>query len=201
MTIITNSTPSVPSFDSLYAKMLPHFRYYAKWHTRRKGRRGDYEDVIQELAGLALEMYHSLVQRGKEVFYTPIMKYAIRRYQDGRRFMGSNKTDLLSHQTQILGRSSTCQLSVFEGNLDERDFMEDQRQPHVATAVHWKIDYETWLQRLTPRDQSIALDLSYGLTTGEVAKKYGVSDGLISQYRKRYADSWDTFIADKYKKA
>jgi len=201
MTITANTTTLTPvSFDVLLDKMMPHFRYYAKQHVRRKNRRYDYDDVIQDLVGFALEMYHSLIQRGKEVFFSPILNYAIKRYQDGRRFTGSNTTDILSHQTQILGRSDVCQLSAFEGDLDERDFME-MVQPSVADAVQWKIDYETWLVNLTPRDQAIAMDLSYGHTTSEVAAKYGVSAGLISQYRKRYAQSWNDFIADKHTRA
>jgi len=47
------------------------------------------------------------------------------------------------------------------------------------------------------RDQAIILDLARNETTGDVAKKYGVSDGLISQYRKRYEASWNEYIADK----
>ena len=102
MTTIANSTAPV-SFDALLDKMMPHFQYFARWHVRRKNRRGDYDDVMQDLVGFALEMYTSLVQRGKEVFYSPIMQFAIKRYQEGRRFIGSNTRDILSHQTQILG--------------------------------------------------------------------------------------------------
>jgi DNA-directed RNA polymerase specialized sigma24 family protein len=178
--------------------MMPHFRYFTKRLIRRNGsRRIDFDDVMQELVGFALELYRSLVQRDKPVFYSPIMKFAIKRYKEGRRFAGSNTTDILSEQTQRLGRSDTCQLSLFDGEPGHRGFCFHQQQPDVAEAVQWKIDYEAWLQRLSPRDQKIALDLSYGYTTGEVAAKYGVSDGLISQYRKRYADSWNDFIADK----
>jgi hypothetical protein len=193
--------PTPVSFEVLLDKMMPHFRYYARWHGKNKGRRNEDDDVIQDLTCMALDMYNSLVQRGKEVFYTPIMKYALRRYQAGRRFMGANTTDVLAEQTQILGRSSVYQLSEFDGDLDAWDFMEDHRQHDAAEAVSWKIDYEAWLSMQSPRDQKIALDLSYGYTTSEVAKTYGVSDGLISQYRKRYADSWNNFIADKHTRA
>ena len=202
-TFIYPTTASPISFDVLLAKMMPHFRYYAKRLKRRKGMQVEIDDVLQDLVGLALEMYHSLIRRGKAVFYSPLVRFAIRRYQEGRRCIGLNTTDILAHQTQILGRCKTCQLSIFDESeregkkLDERDFMEDWRQGNVAEIVQWKIDYETWLSGLSPRDQKIANDLSYGYTTGEVARKYGVSDGLISQYRKRYAQSWNDFIADK----
>ena len=60
---------------------------------------------MQDLIGLALEMYTSQIRRGKEVFYTPLMKYAIKKYRSGRRCTGSNTVDVLSEQTQMLGRS------------------------------------------------------------------------------------------------
>jgi hypothetical protein len=147
--------------------------------------------------GIALDMYTSQVRRGKEVYYSPLVRYAIKRYRGGRRFTGSNSTDVLSEQTQMIGRSEVCRLSEFDGDPGCWDFEHYNRLPDVAEAVQWKIDYETWLAQQTPRDQKIALDLSYGYTTGEVAKRYGVSDGLISQYRKRYAESWNAYILDK----
>jgi hypothetical protein len=71
--------------------------------------------------------------------------------------------------------------------------MEDRRV-NVADTVQFVIDYEEWLSNQSARDQQIIKDLAYGYTTGDVAKKYAVSDGLISQYRKRYGNSWKTFI-------
>ena len=196
-TFIYPTTASVPSFDSLLQKMMPHFQCYAKRLMRRRGsRRFDFDDVIQELTGFALVMYRSLIRRNKEVFYTPLMKFAIMRYREGRRFAGTNTLDVLSEQAQELGRCDTCQLSEFDDDADTWDFMQDRRQPHVVDAVQVSMDYETWYRRLMPRDQKIVADLSFGHTTGDVAKKYGVSAGLISQYRKRYYKDWNDFISD-----
>ena len=198
MTTFTNSTSPVPSFDTLLAKMEPHFRYYAKRFIRRKGsRRFDFDDVMQDLIGIALKMYRSLIRRGrgKEAYFTPIMQYTIKRHRAGRRLVGSNTTDLLAEQTQVLGRCDACQLSQFDVGQDTWDFMQD-RHVSVVDSVQMSMDYETWLQRQTPRDQKIITDLSHGFGTCEVAKKYGVSAALISQYRNRYAKSWKDFIAD-----
>ena len=90
---------TAPTFEVLLAKMMPHFRYYAKRHLRRKGsRRFDYDDVMQELIGFALGMYRSLIRRGraKEVYFTPIMQFAIKRHRAGRRFIGTKTSDVLS---------------------------------------------------------------------------------------------------------
>ena len=200
MTAIANpTTPSTPiSFEALYAKMLPHFRYYARRFSRSKCL--DREDVIQDLTGIALEMYTSLVRRGKEVYYSPLVQYAIKRYKDGRRFTGLNSTDVHFEHTQMLGRSEVCHLSEIRGTLDEMDFMED-RTVNVADAVQFNMDYAVWYQQHSERDQQIITDLSMGETTNDVAKKYKVSAGLISQYRKRYRNSWDNFIGGTHKPA
>ena len=191
MTTIANPTTSVPSFEVLLAKMQPYFRKYAKRFSQNK--RLDRDDVMQDLTGIALQMYTSLVRRGKEVFYSPLVLYAIKRYKSGRRFTGLNSTDVHSEHTQMQGRCETYQFSEFEGKLDEMDFMEDLTV-NVADAAQFRVDYESWFSKQAPRDRQIITDLSYGYTTGEVAKKYKVSDGLISQYRKRYRNDWNDFI-------
>ena len=129
------------------------------------------------------------------MFYPPLMLYAIKRYSTGRRFTGLNSTDVHSEHTQMQGRSEVHQFSELEGKLDEMDFMADLAV-NVADTVQFSVDYESWLSKQAPRDKQIITDLSYGYTTGEVARKYSVSDGLISQYRKRYREDWNDFVGD-----
>jgi FixJ family two-component response regulator len=68
-------------------------------------------------------------------------------------------------------------------------------QPSVVDFVQMKMDYQGWYHLQSPRDQQIIDDLSMGCTTGEVAKKFGVSDGLISIKRKNFANSWREYQA------
>jgi hypothetical protein len=201
---VTTVPSTSPSFEVLLAKMMPHFRYYAKWYVRCRNRRIELDDVMQDLIGFALENYRSLIQRGKEVFYSTLMRYAMKRYQDGRRFTGMNTTDIFSDRTQIHGRSKICQLSDFDSEdegLGELDFMEDRRQLNPAEVVQWRIDYEEWLAKQSEKDRRIILDIADGETGSNVAKKYNVSKALIGHYRKRYTKSWNDFIADKNKQA
>jgi hypothetical protein len=192
-TIINSTTPSaIVSFEELLEKMLPHFRYFAK-KTVRRFKKIDCDDIVQDLCGMALETYLSLIQRGKAVFYTPIMKFAIRHYIEGRRFTGSNSTDILAEQAQKLGRSDTCQLSTFDDDEDAWGFR-TARQTDVANAVQFKMDFQDWYHRQSPRDQGIIWDLAMSETTNAVAHKFGVSAGLISIKRKNFANSWKGFI-------
>jgi hypothetical protein len=199
MTILSDSAPTVPTFDSLYPKILAQFRYYARRFSRCKTL--DRDDVIQDLMGIALEMYTSQVRRGREVYYTPLVRYAIKRFRDGRRFTGQNTTDILSENTQMKGRSKVRLFSEYESKPGSWGFEHYNRQPGVAEGVQSKIDYEDWVAQQAERDQQIITDLSMGETTNNVAKKYRVSAGLISQYRKRYRKSWDDFMGDTHKPA
>ena len=195
MSAITNPTVSntVIPFETLLAKMEPHFKFFAKRVLKLKA--DNLDDALQELRAIAFGMYRSLVRRGKETFYSPIANFAIKRYKSGRRFAGSCTTDVLSDETRILERCEICSLDQFDLNDGDMPFLTDWRQSNVADTVQFKIDFhDDWYHRQSPRDQQIIDDLAIGKTTGEVARKYSVSDGLISQYRKRYRASWESFI-------
>ena len=186
----TTTTPSPVSFEVLLTKMRPHFRYYAGKILRL--RLDNYDDAVQELTAIAYEIYHSLVQRGKAVFYTPIMKYSIKRYREGRRFIGLNTTDVLGHQAQFLGRSTTYSIDDCLENTDKRHLRD--KHPDVLHEVQIRMDFSDWYQQQSVEDQWIITDLAMSETTNAVARKYGVSASLISQYRKRYAKSWKSFL-------
>jgi hypothetical protein len=194
--IINSTTPSVQSapvpFEVLLAKMQPQFEYFVGKVLRLKA--DNFDDAVQELIAIAFDIYQKSVRKGKQVFYTPIKDFAIKKYKDGRRFLGSSTTDLLAERTRILKRSDVCSLTLFDVREGSLHFMIDKWN-NVSRTVQFKIDFfETWLQQQTERDRAIIIDLAMGETTGDVARKHGVSDGLISQYRKRYKASWNAFI-------
>ena len=194
--IINSTTPSVQSapvpFEVLLAKMQPQFEYFVGKVLRLKA--DNFDDAVQELIAIAFDIYQKSVRKGKQVFYTPIKDFAIKKYKDGRRFLGSSTTDLLAERTRILKRSDVYSLTLFDAREGSLHFMIDKWN-NVSRTVQFKIDFfETWLQQQTERDRAIIIDLAMGETTGDVARKHGVSDGLISQYRKRYKASWNAFI-------
>jgi hypothetical protein len=192
MSTITNTSAPIVPFEVLLAKMEPHFRFFARRVLRLKA--DNLDDALQDMRAIAFGFYRSLVRRGKEAFYTPIMKFAIKRYKSGRHFTGSNSTDILADQTRMLGRSKVHSLSRFGIGNNPPNFMVDPKM-NVADTVQFKIDFhETWYYRQSPRDQRIIDDLAIGETTNAVAKKCGVSASLISTKRKDLANSWKRFI-------
>ena len=182
-----------------FVVMLPKIRNNARWAFK------DYNpdrrtEAVQAIVVIAFELHKRLAVQGRldESFPSPLSRFAIARYKEGRTGGApSCSTDVTSEYCKALGRSSVRNYGLalhIADTFESEATVMDAKYP-VADAVQFKIDFfEGWLPLQSPRDQEIILDLAKGETTGDVAKKYGVSDGLISHYRKRYAASWDAFI-------
>ena len=177
---------SVPTFESLLRKMEPHFQFFAKRVLKLRG--DDFDDVLQELSAIAYELYLSLVKRGKEIFFTPLLKFAIKRYREGRRFIGYNSVDALSEGTRQKGR-------VIVKKGDTLHVMLDMRS-NVARAVQFKIDFSDWFHLQTPQDRDCIVDLAMGFSQTEIARRRGVSPAAICQRQRKYAASWKDFFTD-----
>lgn len=63
----------------------------------------------------------------------------------------------------------------------------------VPDAAAFRVDAPAFLATLDERNRGIALDLAAGLGTGEVARRWGVTPGAISQFRTRFQKWWNTF--------
>lgn len=59
-----------------------------------------------------------------------------------------------------------------------------------AKIVGFRIDFAEWRSTLTARQQAIANALGNGETTSEVAVRFGVSEGRISQIRRELEASY-----------
>jgi DNA-binding NarL/FixJ family response regulator len=70
--------------------------------------------------------------------------------------------------------------------------VEDKRAS-VPDQVAAKMDVGAWFATLTKRMKQIARDLAFGFSTSEVARKYGVTAGRISQLRRALENSWAEF--------
>ena len=55
------------------------------------------------------------------------------------------------------------------------------------------LDTPAFLNSLSERDRGIANDLAAGMGTTEVARKWGVTPGAISQFRTRFRKWWTEF--------
>ena len=63
MTTIAN-TSAPASFETLLAKMEPHFKFFARRVLKLKA--DNLDDALQEMRALAFDIYRSLVRRAKK---------------------------------------------------------------------------------------------------------------------------------------
>ena len=68
------------------------------------------------------------------------------------------------------------------------------RNATPAEVVRVRLDFDAWLKTLPRRDRKVALDLARGHRPSDVAHKYELSDGRISQLRKELHLSWELMM-------
>ena len=178
------------------AKFLPAVVARAKYAFRHL-RGQDYHDAIQETIANALVAFVALVRRGKlSIAYpTVLARYATAQVADGRRVGSSlNVHEVLSSYAQRL-KNFKCE------SLDHRDeegqwqeaVVQDTRSAPVSDTVAFRVDFADWLRSLPRRNRRIAESLSLGHTTGDVAERFKVSPGRVSQLRREFSKSWTDF--------
>ena len=70
--------------------------------------------------------------------------------------------------------------------------VEDHQTP-VADQVAFRLDFPAWLRTQSRRNRRIAETLAIGHSTTQVAKRFHVSAGRISQKRQEFHKSWQEF--------
>jgi hypothetical protein len=160
-----------------------------------------HEDAIQDMIGLAWEWHLRLAENGKDStrFPTALATYAARAVKSGRRLVGQERSkDVLSPLAQQRHHFTVRRLPDFETLSDNpltEALADNTKSPPDETAC-FKLDFAAWLDSLTERNRSIAEDLMVGGRTIDVANKYGVSAGRISQLRREFCHDWLTFCGD-----
>lgn len=186
----------VPSWHQRFLAMLPAIETHARLVFRHLGPEAR-ADAVQETIANALVAFVRLVQLEKtDVAYpSALARYAVAQVQDGRRVGNRlNVRDVLSPYAQKQKGIQVERLDRFdeeEGQWVEA-VVEDDRTP-VPDQAAFRCDFPAWLGSLTRRNRRIAQALSVGHTTGEVARRFRVSPGRVSQLRREMHQSWQDF--------
>jgi len=187
---------SAPAWHARFLAMLPAIEAHARVafrHLHPEAR----EDAVQEAVANALVAFVRLVQLHKvDVAYpTVLARYAVAQIHDGRRVGNRlNIRDVLSPYAQREKGIQVERLDRFDKDDDQwiEAVVEDHRTP-VPEQAAFRCDFPAWLESLTRRNRRIVEALSLGHTTGEVAKRFQVSPGRISQLRREMHQSWHEF--------
>ena len=84
-----------------------------------------------------------------------------------------------------------------EENAWKEAVIQDTRTAPVPDIVAFRCDFSQWLASLSQRDRRIAESLAIGNRTGDVAKRFDVSAGRVSQLRRELAESWRAFVGEE----
>jgi hypothetical protein len=195
----SSSRARSPAWHVAFLAMLPAIVAHARLAFRRLDPEAR-QDAIQEVVANAYRAYARLVHLKKaEIAYpTVLARYAVAQYHDGRRVGNRlNVQDVLSPYAQRR-KGFTVQ------RLDRRDpesggwmeaVVEDPKTPPPDQAA-FRIDFHRWLDELPRRNRRVAECLALGNSTSQVAKRFRVSAGRVSQLRRELADEWQRYQGD-----
>lgn len=198
------------AFLALQARIVRHAQIYFR-DIRCSHRRSD---CIAEVIGLCWKWFIRLARRGKDArqFPTVLANFAARAVRNGRRLCGQLKPkDVLSEAAQqkhsfrveslpTATRRSYEALYGTGGGQRLLDCFEERLQDNTVTPVPdqaaFRCDFPAWLATWTQRDQSIIADMAQNERTTQLARKYRLSPGRISDLRREFHDDWQRFVAD-----
>ena len=178
------------SWQTRFVTMLPEIQQRLRQAFRHLDAEAR-EDSIEEAIVHSLLSYSRLHERGRAESASPssLAWYATLQVKRGRP-AGSrmNGKEPLSRYAQL---GNGIRIEQMQSNwIDE---MVEDKRASITDQVAAKMDVGAWFATLTKRMKEIAKDLACGFTTSEVAMKYGVSSGRVSQLRRTLEESWAAF--------
>lgn len=155
------------------------------------------EEAISDAVVLCLLSFVKLHEQGKAdtVTASNLAWYAAKQIRSGRSAgcRLNSKEPLAIYAQQRLG----IRVEELDARYpDDHEWIDASIQDGRSTVldhVAAKLDVAAWLKTLCRRTRRIAADLAKGCTTSEVANKYGVTAGRISQLRQELKNSWSEF--------
>lgn len=175
--------------QDVFVQQLPALRKMAKIGFRHLPSEAK-EESITNAIGLSWKSFYALFlkKRWQEPgILNCCMRFAIRQTKAGRQPQGCPRAKDVFDQRRF---GSTH----FE-ELDDDQFV--SRFTPVFDQVVFRIDVPEFFRcRLNSRQRKLALNLAEGMTTTEAARKYHLSPGRISQFRREFFNLYTAYFAD-----
>ena len=197
--IASQPKPAAPEWHELFLRMLPAITRYVRIAFRNLAPESKAE-AIQEAVCNACVAFARLAELGKLdlAFPTVLGRYAVAHVRDGRKVgCKLNVRDVLSPYCQQ-------RKNVMVERLDKFDEIEgcwletivEDRHAGPSETARVRLDFADWLRSLPRRNRRIAEFLALSNRTSDAARKFGVSQGRVSQLRKELKTAWDEFTGE-----
>ena len=131
-------------------------------------------------------------------YATVLARYGVARFKHGRVTGGHlNCKDAMSPYCQRLKHITVERLDQYsEEDQSWSQALVEDKTAGPAEIARTRIDFDGFLHSLPRRHRRIAQYLSLGNRTSEAARKFGVSQGRISQLRRALERSWKDYTGD-----
>jgi hypothetical protein len=153
------------------------------------------EERIANAVALAYLGYHSLARRNRlgQAYAGALANFAVRATRSGR-IAGSGQTsrDVLSTLAQQRHGFRTVHMGRQCLPVWRQVARVDSHVDPAEQAV-FNLDFASWLRTLSRRLRRIVGMLAAGWRTGEVARRFRLSAGRISHFRRILEESWLRF--------
>ncbi len=185
--------------EVIYPCVHKHARIYFR-HVPCPDQRAD---RIAECIGLAWKWFVRLVHKGQDArrYAVSLARYATRAVHSGRRVVGQERAvDVLSPVPQQRHHFAVGKLPDFStlGGNPLAEALHDNTLSPVPDQVAFRLDFPAWLVTLGRRNRDLVEDMALGHRTRELARKYHVSAGRISQLRRFFQCDWTLFCTDNW---
>jgi len=188
----------VPAHDSVrFVAMIPGIQKQLRFAFRHSPAAVRQERIDDALAHAFVLFAHLVLRKRVRLAHaTALARYAAYRVRS-RRPIGSrsNSRDVMSRVTQrrFGFRVMSADPGCWADQPGSAELLGESRQATPAELATIRLDFASWLGRLSDRQRAIALCLAVGESTGAVAQRFGVSSGRISQIRLELAARWRQF--------
>ena len=202
-------TPTMPISTNIVTELflahLSRFLAHARFAFRRVACPQTREDRVAEAIALAWKHFAMLSARGKrpEAFVTTLAVRCTQAVKAGRRLVGcESSTEVLSPVAQVRHGFAVGHLPEKEAvrnraslPADLSEALADNTRSAVPEQVAFRVDFPRWRALLNRRDRMVLDALASGERGQEVARRFKISPGRVSQLRREFERGWQAFEA------
>jgi hypothetical protein len=162
------------------------------------------EEAVQEAVAAACVSYQILASKGRLHVAHPgtLAEFAVRHVRNGRHVGGHQDSarDVISptcQQRHHLRVRSVQTAPSGCGTDGWRQVAIADRKADIPDLAAFRIDFGDWLRTLAPRDRRIINRMAAGERTMDVADRFRISWGRVSQLRRRFERNWRAFQGEE----
>jgi hypothetical protein len=183
-------------FTAVLPRIVRHARvqfcHIKCWHTK--------EDKIAEVQAHCWKWVRLLHKARKRwwSFVSRLADFAVRAVKSGRKIAGMTVKDVMSEINQARKGYCLCKLPDFstESTNPLVEALTDNTQTPVDDAVAFRIDFPAWMARHSDRDRALLTDMAMNHRTKDLADRYQMSEGRVSQKRREFHKDWERYTGD-----